>query len=735
MRKVSLGSNRRLTGSCLSLVALLLITLAIPGSAGAASHLPEAGKAGDDRTVVLVLLDKITWQDISDADPSYLRSLAGKGAAGLLVNRTAIPETTSPRAYLTIGAGARADAGTAASKPMSPATFAALKSLNDSGLYRARVGYLGGALRKAGVAVAAFGNADALDSEGRRRFGREAGLVGLGQDGEPAGGDSSAIDFAGSGTDYAGLYRAVLRRMRIGGLIVIETGDSRRANLAGRSTDDAIVAADTFLRRVTGSLDLSKDLLIVATPSPPLDRFGKPVANVTPVMLVGKGISAGLATSSSTRRPGIVTLADITASITDFYGLSPGPRSTGRPVYGEPGDASFANLAEQTAVYRLNYRLAAPIIVAYGWVEGLLLIAGCLVVMYGDRLSGVFKRTLMFLLVWALSMSVAIFAAPLLPWSLGSAAGTVLAIVFLATALAGVAWRVGSGDASRTLLTVAGVATVFLTVDVLSGAPAANKSVLGYIVILAGRFYGIGNHQVSVLVPAAIISSAIWFERRDGDRGRYLPILAVFFAFIVFLIGYGGLGANTGGIIMAVPAFTWTYLTLSGRLRAVGKIVWASLFTAVVLAALALTDAFLSGQSSHLGVTTRRLITGGSSFLVRVVSRKALLGLAVFTFTYWSYLLIAVLVAALSWYLSAGRKPGSWLIWRHWASRAMIGGGMIAAVVGTVANDSGIAIMAVVLGYLLLTVLYLEIAERLALEREGETVTLSGSEGSAKDGD
>jgi len=173
------------------------------------------------------------------------------------------------------------------------------------------------------------------------------------------------------------------------------------------------------------------------------------------------------------------------------------------------------------------------------------------------------------------------------------------------------------------------------------------------------------------------------------------------------------LGANTGGIIMSVPAFTWTYLTFSGRLKAAGKFVRASVFTVGVLVALALMDAFLSVESSHLGLTTRQVITGGLSVLAGVISRKALSGVAVFRFSYWSYVVIAILAAALFWYRSAGRKPEGWLIWRHPAARAMFSGALIAAIVGTVANDSGMAIMAMVLGYLLLSVLYLEIAERL----------------------
>lgn len=701
-----MGLNRRLTGFCRKVSALLLVALVILTLSGSDAHILAADKATDNGRVFLVLLDRITWQDLAKAPAPYLGHLAERGAVGLLVNRTGAAETTSPRAYLSIGAGARADAGRDASKPMNSGTLAALKRLNSSGTNGARVGLLGTTLRRAGVAIAVYGNADARDARGRFYYGREAELIGLSETGA----------MAESNTDYGELTHGALARRRAGQLIIVETGDSRRADDAGRSTDDAIGAADIFLRRLSNSIDLNKDLLIVATPSPPLGRLGRPVANLTPVILVGKGIRPGLATSSSTRRRGIVVLADLTASISHYFGLSLGSLSTGRPVYGTPGHASFADMAAETAVYKLSDRVSVPIIVVYGWVEGVLLIVGCLVVIYGGRLRRVFRQALTFSLVWALSTSVAIFAAPLLSWSLGSAGATAVTIVSLSTILAIVAWRVGSDDPSRTLLIVAGVSTVFLVVDVLIGAPADNRSALGYTLITAGRFYGIGNHQVSVLVPAAIISSTLWLERLKGDRERYLPTLAAFFAFIVFLIGYGGLGANTGGIIMSVPAFTWTYLTVSGRLKVGGKFVWGAFLTVGALATLALADAFLGGESSHLGLTTKEVISGGPSFLARVVSRKALLGLAVFRFSYWSYAVIAILGAAIFWYRAAGAKPGGWLFWRRSGARAMVSGGIIAAIVGTLANDSGIAIMAMVLGYLLLSVLYLEIAERLVDE-------------------
>ncbi|MDP1809215.1 MAG: hypothetical protein Q8L35_06740 [Actinomycetota bacterium] len=707
--------------------ALAVLLFSLAQQAVADHRIPTFGRP----RAVMIIMDKVTWADLAKADAPNLKKLAKKGSIGLLSNRTAKPETTSLRSYLTIGTGARADGEGQMGYPLSKARFRALVELNRRTGYGAKIGLLATALHRRGLNIAAFGNADAVDTRDKAYiFGREVALIGVDENGAPPPGETSGRILAGissrrakraSGlrTDYERLLAAIEQYARPG-LIVIETGDTRRADMSGLSLDrsrawllkkTAIRNADRFIGRVARRLDFSRDLLIVVAPSPPLKRDGSVGRGLTPIIVAGKGIKPGQLSSPSTRRAGLVTSTDIAPTLADYFSLKLGDGSIGRPITSLPGEAAFSQMAALAHDHLLAEEMSKGIILSYSYAEGVLLALIVLgLILAPGPLSRAYQAVRLALLL-ILSLPLGIFIGPLLPFSFSAKPVYVGTILVVALSFAIIAWLLPERTLSP-LIFLTGTTALFVIVNLLAGGPAEPKSAFGYTAITGGRFYGIGNEFLSVFVPAVLVAVLLGLEKRRGDQlAMRLPVAGLF-AFIVFMVGYGGLGANTGGIILTTPALTLAYCGLFSRRPRWAQAIIAAVTTVAALSALAVIDAVLPGEPTHLGQLTRQIDSGTPALFVAFIKRKVMLNVTVFDFSHWSYVVIGLLVALIIWHLRSGRRGPTWAARRHPNAGLALISGLAGGVAGALSNDSGIAILAIVLGYLLMVMLYLEVSDR-----------------------
>ena len=668
------------------------------------------------RRLVLILIDRVTWADLAEAKATNLEALARRGAVGFLSTRTAKPETTSVRSYLTIGAGTRGDAVGATGYPLNKERFKALVAANRRSGYNARVGLLSTVLWRGRRRVGVYGNADAVDIDRHAFiFGREAELIGVNERGKVFGDTSENPLMPRPGPARARLAALI----GANDVLILETGETRRADVAGLSSGrvrarrlklKAIARTDRFIGEVAGRLDPSRDMLMVVSPSAPLDRDGSPGKGLTPIIMAGPRIKAGLLTSPSTRRSGLVAATDIAPTIANYFGLRLGSASNGRPIQSVSGRASFGQMGREADEYLLTERLSLPIIFTYGWVEGALLALVVLGLTLAKPLVARLRGLFRLLLLSILAAPLAIFITPLFPFALDGAKPYIATILAACFAIAFIAWLLPEKTLSP-LIFISGATTIFIVGNLLVGAPADSKAALGYTAITAGRFYGIGNEYLSVFMPAALVFSLLWLEASGRGRREVRPFLGLFFALSIFMIGFGGLGANTGGIIMTAPAFTFAYLGLSDRMDYWRRSLIAALVTFATLALLAVGDAVFAKEPTHLGVAARQVYRGPLSALVTVVKRKVMLNIAVFNYSYWSYVVLAVLGGLIIWQISRERQGLTWAAQRHPLAGLALTSGVIGGAVGSVANDSGISVMAIVLGYLIMVILYLEVAE------------------------
>ncbi len=676
-----------------------------------------AGEAGASpaKSVVLVLIDKVTWSELADVRPMYLSRAARLGAVGIMSNKTASTQVDSASAYLTIGTGQRSIGGPDAGLPVNRARAERIGRANQASPYRAEVGLLARRLRAAGLETTVIGNADVLSAAGAYEYGREVELIGMDRSGRVLAPLSRRAAAGNGSIDQRTVVAELDRAMRQPGLIVIETGDTRRADRPGAIGGDegqaerkrqAIIAADALIGAVLSRIDTERDLLLIVSPSPPARAGAAERRALTPIIAVGADFRAGTLVSPATRRIGLATNLDVAPTIAAHLGAVWDPVAPGKALRSEGRRSSFSEMAERARAYTMTEEMSLPLIYAYG----LIVMAGLAMAAVLFSVSGRSARRLVvparFALLAAMSFPLGIFLAPILP------AGTEsiwvhVAYVFGLTVLFTV--MLGRLDTNKAVLIAASATVLFVLGNILLGSPGDIDSAFGYTAVTAARFYGIGNHYLALLFAAVVVTSFLWLE--DAPRGRPFIVLPAAYGVIVLMVGHGSWGANTGGILMLAPALAIAYARISTGRFAPRYLFYAAVAGVVALGLLAGVDAWLPEDSAHIGTAALQLYTGGAQAFNTLVIRKIQANLETFVFALSLAvpLAIAIAVGAL---LARGRgvrwSPPAF---RHPAVRSALVVGLVGGAWGSVVNDSGVAVAAFVAAFLLPSLLLVELGE------------------------
>lgn len=683
--------------------------------------------------VLLVMAPALTWDRVHTQMPT-LWSFAGRGAVASMSTRTGADRADDPAGYLTVGAGRRAasaDPATAGAATQRDATatdttaidataggalvtatnFAAQREVNDELRYGAVPGALGSALAAAGRVAVPVGNAGrTLDDVDHRAVALAAVELDGTAPGGAVGADLLVADAAapfGVRLDVGRTVVATRRALDAADVVVLELSDLARADAAA-SSDPATAAAawanatahsDELVAEVLSLVDPARDLVIVASPTPPADR---PALGVFAAQ--GPGVPHGSARSATTRRTGFVTLVDLAPTVLEQLGVDVPDTIGDTPVSFEPAPSPLDNGLERAidtdAEARARDAATGPITVAMVLLVTIVALAAMWLRRRGR--GGRPRSVVGAACLLTLAYPVAAFLTGLWP---GATAGTwaVLAVVLSVAALVGAAGMAVSRSFDQRGPLLVGVVTVAaLAVDVAAGARLQFDTPFGYSPIVAGRFAGFGNLAFSFfaasLLIAATAASAV--AARSGTTERRRAVVAMlWFGAGVVVVGAPTLGSDVGGVIALVPAAV-VFVLVSGsrRPRSRGAVVaglGAGLLTVAVLGVFAWWDrARPVGDRTHLG----RLVDDAASGQLGVVlQRKLDANITAFTSTPWSLVIpiLLVAVATLVW-LPGGRRVA--LATERPELRAFAASFVTLAVLAWVANDSGVALPAAMLG-------------------------------------
>ncbi|MFQ6133933.1 MAG: hypothetical protein ACE5R4_17960, partial [Armatimonadota bacterium] len=307
----------------------------------------------------------------------------------------------------------------------------------------------------------------------------------------------------------------------------------------------------------------------------------------------------------------------------------------------------------------------------------------------------------------------ACFLAHLLAPASWPAAALFALIVALTAALVLLAMCL-SGTLLGPVLLTTGLLGAIILVDGLAGARLQLASVFGYSPIVGGRFYGIGNESMSLLLGSSMVGAAAWLHAargRDPESRRYGPLevagLSLFFLVCVVVIGFPTLGANAGGTMAALAGCAAMVFMLLPRRRRLPALLLVTGLIGLFLACFIAADLRQAPDAqTHIGRAFRAVTEGGWPAFWRLATHKLARNLSMLFYTVWTLPVIG-LVAFFTWALFRPQPVVRDIYQRYPAMRGAVVGCTVGSAVGFAFNDTGIAIPVIVMSCVFYAIAYI----------------------------
>jgi hypothetical protein len=371
---------------------------------------------------------------------------------------------------------------------------------------------------------------------------------------------------------------------------------------------------DGVLARVLSPGGARARVLVVGLQPPP----GR--ARTAPLLaLGGPAGTAGVATSDSTRRAGLVAFQDVRPTLT---GSTQGTQ--GAPIRSLPEAAplAFVGHLDRQVGALVDARTLAVVLYA---VLGTLALAACLATLLAARrrgwvgaIAGPLRPLARALALVSLAMpSGYLIGSAVAPTSgiawllLGAAAAAVLTVTAwllgrgpapAATAgrgarapggtaeqSAGTSGVTGTGWAAPALL--GAVLTGLVVLDLLAGGHALTRPLLGNSAFDGERFYGLGNGYFAHALAGIFLVVAF----------RRLPAWAVgaLLAGLAVVDGLPSLGADVGGALTAMLSAAAALLLLGRSRPSTARVLWLTAAAVVAAVLVVVGVALLLGERTH----------------------------------------------------------------------------------------------------------------------------------------
>jgi len=705
------------------ILAMVGSTLAAAAPTGPA---PEAASSSRPAPVVVLGTSNLTWADLQKAShttagedlgsrdvgsaATHLLSFTSEGEPMSLSVRTPADRTCLADGWLTLGRGARASAV----EPTDSCTGTTAAIPGDTPLIRA----LGG-----DISVQAVGPRAQLAT------------------GAPGSSPSTSVSLAPS------LPEALADGAD---LTVVDTArdvstDAERINALDDALRTAQEQAPPGTRFIVASLADDED------PGPQMAVLPAGTTST-------RGTSDGLVIGTSTHRPGLAQLTDLTPTLTtaltgrsdpafdgQSLGLPTGGGTSVPPNTAAPDDSRIARLADDALHARASQRTVIP--------AGALLMGSAVALLVwaavalrdprADRRPARRRRaagTATFLS----ALPTALLLVNAVPWwragaregapSAWSQAAALTGATVIAACVTGLAAgtttlvrrrrhlrSVISSSASEasapplplrpspspvgltSLLVTATIPLAWL-VDAATGAHLAFNNPLGMNAVVAGRFYGVSNTAFALVAGALVVVIAGTWEHLGRGRRTALVATCLLGGAALVVDGAPQLGADVGGALTLVPTLAFLGAGLAGMRLSWRRWLAIGGATLLVVGGFAVVDLLRPGGPTHLGRFARQVADGSA---LGVLGRKAYALVGPFitkpTATAGLACALALLAAALWWLRRqvrdwhAGTSPYAWVAPSvRWVTVALRSLGVL-TLMSVLVNDSGVTMAGFIL--------------------------------------
>ncbi len=618
----------------------------------------------NDKKAIILILDETSLEDLTSYDLPNIKRLMDTGAIGLMNTRAKSSVNNMGSSYLSLGMGVRTLASTQgqlafnrdADYPISSYDIfdSKLKAEDVYKLYTGRptpggdvvnlaiedikrvaldvtpnnrVGLLGETARENKLKIAVLGNADtdtasreftmlAMDENGMIPYGNiDSDLLKL---------DKTVI--GGVRSDDDKLLTESKRLLKDADLLFLNYGDTSRIQKGIRlAADDVKIRqkekilknADRLLGNIMEEVELDKTMFMIISPNPSTDMIKAGNFGLTPIVVNHKGLDSGLLTSTTTNRKGLVTNFDFSPTILNFFEVEKKGEFIGESMTSLDSEDSKGHLEEilSKSIYLRKYRTAFHI----GFI---VLIALNLLAYF----IGIFTGHTGLKKLPVEDLSYMLFALPLtiLTVSLFGYRHIVLdmAYVFLGSYLIARLTKKLLKNRYRIIACLSLMTAGLIVLDIFFLNKLMIISPLGSDAIAGGRFYGIGNDYMGLLLVSIILGMFSIYELKESKASTMvLSLMPVLFIAILALSPL--FGANMGGTLSALGISLMALLIIFDREFSFKKLVGLGLIAVVMILLLATADAFLNPNPTHAGKAMEALLTGGgASKLIEIISIK-----------------------------------------------------------------------------------------------------------------
>lgn len=298
----------------------------------------------------------------------------------------------------------------------------------------------------------------------------------------------------------------------------------------------------------------------------------------------GSYFGSGAATSASTRRPGLVQLADVSATILDYFGAVIPPQVKGQPIGAKQNVSvrTLASAARRAAIILPAQRCFIPLL---STLLSIVLIAGVwsLNRRLHPNLGSTWESPRRLLRFWrGMGLFLALvpaasFLMNLVPWWEVGSSETEVAVgefywfgALLPFAVAGIISIFWSGLGLNALfgpLAIISVSSLVIGLfDPWIGSPMMLDAVMGAQSTIGGRFYGIDNMMFAIyLTGALLLCSLIYGLAGENTRRPLFAVLLLFAVGVMAIDAIPFLGADFGGLLAAFPAFVVLFVKLRSK--------------------------------------------------------------------------------------------------------------------------------------------------------------------------
>ena len=405
-----------------------------------------------------------------------------------------------------------------------------------------------------------------------------------------------------------------------------------------------------------------------------------------------------LATSDSTRQPGLIQVTDIMPTLVGWLGAGPHARgntigSAITTVEASDGEANIARLDAEHTRAQVTRSLSGSFYVL------LAALSAAILLMWAKRKSYRWTETneRFFVQLSALTaaLPVSTLLVNLIPWWRMSnpLASLLMGVVLIAAVLALVALRGKSPFAPFAV--IGGVTAGTLALDVLldgiwHGYPLQLAALLGMQPLVGWRFYGFSNNAVAMFVAGLVLLLA-WLSARV-PRKRAVAVILGTGALAALLDGSAKFGADFGGPPVIVVGLGVLATMVAGK-----RLTWLR-FGAVLAAAVAVSFVFAlfdylqpAPKRSHLGKFVGSFFDGGGLAIIWRKFTQIFGGNALFIPV---ALAIVAAICAVAWLLARRGHFARFRIEDETVRRSVVSL-LSALVVAALLNDSGVTMPAV----------------------------------------